>query len=104
MKKGGYKMRTRLRVRPKFTIKKIMIYGACSVVLLVSLPFLFNLTNSRISKANTIEIIQAEDQIFISDMSIPSPVIMHQKKSGPNTVFIHKIKISQDISSEKHEK
>ena len=103
MKKGGKKMQTRLRVRPRLAIKKIMIYSVCSAALLLSLTLIFNLLDIRVSKANPCEIMLAEDQEFINDMSLRSPVIKHQKVAGPNTVFIHKIKPSQDLPSKSHE-
>lgn len=103
MKKDGKKMRTRLRVRSKLSMKMIVIFSACGAAILILLITVLNLVDIRQSKAKGFEIRLAEEQVFINDMSLPSPRIMYQKNAGPNTVFMHRIKHSQELPADKHE-
>ena len=96
MKRRGNKMRTRLRVRPRLAIKTLFVLSACSTVLIVSISLILNFADTGLSKANTIEIKQENEQIFTHEMSLPSPQIKFNSVAGPNTIFIHSIKYSHE--------
>ena len=103
MKNKANKLKTRLRSRTRLTYKRILIFSIYGTALLILITIVFNLADIKKIKANAVEIIEVEEQKFITDMSVPAPQIKDQKIAGPNTIFIHKVKKSQDSPSPKNE-
>ncbi len=92
MKKTGKKMHTRLRVQQRLNLKTIIIASTCFACIILLFTILFNVFNIRQVKASPLDIRQADEQVFITNMSIQNPQINYKKAAGPNTIFIHKIK------------
>lgn len=103
MKNKENKFRTRLRSRPKLTYRRILIISIYGTALLIILTVVFNLVEIKKSKAKAVEIIEVDEQQFATEMSVSAPLIKNQKLAGPNTIFIHKVKKSEDIPSPKNE-
>ena len=103
MKNKENKLSNRLRIRSRISYKRILIISIYGTALLIILTVVFNLAEIKKSKANAVEIIEVDEQQFTTEMSVPAPLIKNQKLAGPNTIFIHKVKKSEDIPSSKNE-
>ena len=103
MKNKENRLRNRLRSRPRLTYKRVLIISIYGTALLIILTVVFNLAEIKKSKANAVEIIEVDEQQFTTEMSVPAPLIKNQKLAGPNTIFIHNVKKSEDIPSSKNE-
>ncbi len=103
MKRGGKRMRTRLRVRPRLAIKTLIFLSAGSSALIILITLIVNFADTGYVKAVPIEIRQVDEQIFTNEMSLPHLQIKPYSSAGPNTIFIHGIKHSNELPTEKHE-
>ena len=103
MKNKENRLSNRLRSRPRLTYKRVLIISIYGTALLIILTVVFNLAEIKKSKANAVEIIEVDEQQFTTEMSVPAPLIKNQKLAGPNTIFIHNVKKSEDIPSSKNE-
>ena len=94
------KIRQRIRIsqrgRQKIVLKAVVIFSAFAIAILISLSAIFNFAGINNSKADPIDIRQVTEQVFLNDMSIPEPIIIYQKKSEKNTIFIQKKKKLQE--------
>lgn len=97
------KLSTRLRNRQRLNYKRILIFSIYGTALAILITIVFNLADVKKSNANAVEIREVEEQQFTTDMSVTAPLIKVQKIAGPNTIFIHKIKKSEEISTSKNE-
>ena len=103
MKNKVNRLNNRLRSRTKFTYKRIVVLSLYGTALIIILTIVFNLADIKKSKATAVEIREVDEQPFTTEMAVPAPLIKNQKIAGPNTIFIHKIKISEDKPSLKNE-
>lgn len=103
MKNKVNRLNNRLRSRTRLTYKRIVALSLYGTAFIILITIVFNLADIKKSKANAVEIIEVDEQQFTTEMSIPAPLIKNQKLAGPNTIFIHKVKKSEDISSLKDE-
>ena len=103
MKSKEKKLSNRLRSRTRLTYKKVLMISIYGTALLITLTVVFNLSEIKKSKASAVEIIEMDEQQFTTEMSVSAPLIKNQKLAGPNTIFIHKVKKSEDIPSSKNE-
>jgi hypothetical protein len=92
MKSRGRKIRNSVRGRQKQDIKLIVFISTCGVAIIVLFTTLLNFSSVHKAKAQDFEIRQLEEQIFTTEMSIPSPVINGGKKANSNTIFIQQRK------------
>ena len=103
MKNKVNRLNNRIRSRTKFTYKRIVVLSLYGTALIILITIFFNLADIKKSIANVVEIREVDVQQFTTEMSVPAPLIKNQKIAGPNTIFIHKIKISEDKPSLKNE-
>lgn len=87
-KNFGKKLRNRLKGQQKLSLKVIVFFSVCSSLIVIILVSFFNITSVLNSKANNIEVIQIDEQVFSNELSLPKPQINLQKKTGPNSVLI----------------
>ena len=93
------KLRPSIKTRQKLEYKMIIIFSTCGAAVLLMLTTILNFSYVHRVKAKDFEIIQAEEQIFTTEMSLPAPQINYRKNAGPNTIFIKKRKQLPDSSA-----
>lgn len=103
MKNKVNRLNNRLRSRTRLTYKRIVVLSLYGTVLIILLTIVFNLADIKKSNANAVEIREVDEQQFTTEMSVFAPLIKNQKLAGPNTIFIHKVKKSEEIPSSKNE-
>jgi hypothetical protein len=92
------------RQKQRFVLSPAMILSSISSAFLILLMSMFHISSIRNSKADTIEVAQVPEQVFVNEKSIDAPLINVQQKAGPNTLLIQTIKTIPDSLQIKNEK
>ena len=97
-------MQTSIRVRQKVKYKKLLLLGFCSILTLISFVIIINLWNTGNVMANQGEIIQVDEQIFTTEMSLPSPDIKFNHVPSSHAVLKQQIKNTSNTTHSTDEK
>ena len=97
-------MQTTIRVRQKIKYRKLLLFGFCSIFIVSSFVVIINLWNTGNVMANQGEIIQVDEQIFTTEMSLPSPDIKFNQVPSSHAVLKQQIKNTPNTTHSTDEK